>query len=126
MDIAEGLRQLWISGVRVLNVYWLEANDHGETCWWADVCEDAVNTLCKTRWVWTVVSKEFVASHDYIEPARESGEWELIVDVPFGDDVVKVAIEKWLGDRGFGFEVNVIDPAGTIEEKRISEMVEDA
>lgn len=126
MDIAEGLRQLWISGVRVLNVYWLEANDHGETCWWVDVCEDAVNTLCKTRWVWTVVSKEFVASHDYIEPARESGEWEMIVGVPFGDDVVKVAIEKWLGDRGFGFEVNVIDPAGTIEEKRISEMVEDA
>jgi hypothetical protein len=127
MNIDEGLKQMWNSGVRMLDVYWLEENEEGHEYWWCDVINDDLNDLCKTSWVWTVMSRaerENEERHDLT--MEEEDDWFIIVDEEkFSDDLVGDQIKWWLRDRGFNFEVEVIDSAGTKGEKQMLDAIED-
>ena len=121
MNINEGLKQMWNSGVRMLDVYWLEENEEGHEYWWCDVINDDLCDLCKTSWIWTVMSRvgyENEERHDLT--MEEEDDWFIIVDEEkFSDDLVGDQIKRWLQDRGFKFEVEVIDSAGTKGEKQM-------
>ena len=126
MDLSTGLKQLWNDGIRELNIYWLESNEEGDGCWWCDVINDNLCDLCKTSWAWTVMSRaerENEERHDLT--MEEEEDWFIIVDEEkFSDDLVGDQIKGWLRDRGFKFEVEVIDSAGTKGEKQMLDAIE--
>ena len=128
MNINEGLKQMWNSGVRRLDVYWLEENEEGDEFWWCDVINDDLCDLCKTSWAWTVMSR---VEYENEEPDDSTGkeeeeDWFIIVDEEkFSDDLVGDQIKRWLRDRGFNFEVEVIDSTGTKGEKQMLDAIGD-
>ena len=129
MDINEGLKHLWNSGIHQLNIYWLEdITPDDAVTWWVDVCEDTLDAMCETRWAWDILSKAEVDKDDTddIMYRREDDECVIIVDELFSEDVIKNAVEGWLRERGHNFKVNVIDPEGTVEMTRMLEIVEEA
>lgn len=121
MNINEGLKQMWNSGVRRLDVYWLEENEEGDEFWWCDVINDDLNDLCKTSWIWTVMSRvEYENKEHHDLTMEEEDDWFIIVDEEkFLDDLIGDQIKGWLKERGFEFEVEVIDSTGTRGEKQM-------
>jgi hypothetical protein len=127
MNINEGLKQMWNSGVRRLDVYWLEENEDGHEYWWCDVINDDLCDLCKTSWTWTVMSRVEYENEDPNDSTGKEEDWFIIVDEEkFSDDLVGDCIKQWLRDRGFEFEVEVIDSAGTKGEKQMLNAIDAA
>ena len=78
-------------------------------------------------WVWTVMSRAEYENEEPGDSTSSDADWFIIVDEEkFSDDLVGATINKWLQDRGFDFEINVIDPEGTVEMNRILAMTKDA
>ena len=128
MNIIEALTQLRNKGIKELDIYWLEENKEGDEYWWCDVVNDSIVEMSKLDgWIWTVMSRVEYENEEVNDPTREEEDWFIIVDEEkFSDDLVCDHIKQWLGDRGFDFKVNVIDPDGTIESNRILAMAEEA
>jgi hypothetical protein len=69
------------------------------------------------NWTWTVISKKQLELDG--EKEDHQPEWVIVMDAPFSDEVVRAAIEKWLRDNGYKFEVRMI----SFEEAKVSGMV---
>ena len=124
MNINEGLKQMWNSGVRRLDVYWLEENEEGHEYWWCDVINDDLNDLCKTSWIWTVMSRVEYEKDEEPGDSTSFADWLIIVDEEkFSDGLISDHIKRWSRDRGFEFEVKVIDSAGTKGEKQMLDAI---
>ena len=102
----EGLDALQAAGQESLAIYYAEDVREGEAAWSVDVYQDELNDRCHLNWTWTVVSKQQLAAEGEAEASQS--EWELVVDAPFSDEVVRHAIEQWLRGRGYEFEVRMI------------------
>jgi hypothetical protein len=128
MNINEALAQLQDWNITKLNIYWLEENEEGHEYWWCDVINDDLCDLCKANWIWTVMSRverENEERHDLT--MEEDDDWFIIVDEEkFSNDLISDHIKWWLRDRGFNFEVEVIDSVGTKGEKQMLDAIEDA
>lgn len=109
MKMKEVLDELWREGQKTLDIYFAEDISPGDENWFVDVMQDEINELCNYNWTWTVISrKEFEQENEENEENEEEIDWEIIVDKPFSDIVVKEAIENWLKERGYKFNVNLI------------------
>ena len=126
MNINEGLKQMWNLGVRKLDVYWLEENEEGHEHWWCDVINDDLCDLCKTSWTWTVMSRVEYENEDPNDSTGKEEDWFIIVDEEkFSNDLIGDQIKRWSRDRGFEFEVEVIDSTGTRGEKQMLDAIGD-
>jgi hypothetical protein len=119
MTLEDELKNLWKSGTKSLDIYWLEDNKPRAVRWWCDVMCD---TVYKNEWVWTVISR---AEHENDLPDTcSNGDWFIIVDEDkYSDDIVKDTIQNWLHTRGFQFQVNVVSSEGTNGERHMLEMI---
>lgn len=118
-EIREALDMLWKEGYETLDIYYPEDISTGEESWSVDVYQDEVNERCHLNWTWTVISRKELEKEG--EKEDDSPEWEIVVDEPFSDEVVRNAIEKWLKDRRYEFGVRMI----SLEQARGSGMVKE-
>ena len=100
------LDELWQEGHEILDIYYPEEMRAGEEVWSADVYQDEINERCQLNWTWTIISKKELE----IDGEREDGlpEWNIVVEEPFSDKTVYEAIEKWLKERGYLFQIKMI------------------
>lgn len=104
--MAKTLYELWEEGYENLHIYYPEKIHPGEEIWSVDVYQDEVNERCDLNWTWTVMSKKELEQES--EEERDLPEWGIVVDEPFSDQVICKAVEEWLNDRGYKFEVKMI------------------
>ena len=124
MNINEALAQLQDWNITKLNIYWLEENEEGHAYWWCDVINDDLNDLCKTSWIWTVMSRVEYEKDEEPGDSTSFADWLIIVDEEkFSDGLISDHIKRWSRDRGFEFEVKVIDSAGTKGEKQMLDAI---
>ena len=120
-NIKEILDELWREGQETLDIYFAEDISLGDESWSVDVMQDEINERCNTNWTWTVITrKEFEQENE----EEEIPDWEIIVDKPFSDIVIKEAIQNWLKERGYKFNVNMIpfeDAKGSGYIKKLKE-----
>ena len=120
----EVLDDLWKEGKETLDIYFAEDINTGDENWFVDVMQDEINESCNTNWTWTVITrKEFEQENE----EEEISDWEIIVDKPFSDIVVKEAIQNWLKERCYKFKVNLIlfeDAKGSGYIKKLKERLE--
>lgn len=102
----EVLDELWNEGQETLDIYYPEEMSPGEEKWFVDVYQDEINERCHMNWTWTVINRKELEQEG--EKEDEMPEWQILVDEPFSELVVKDAIEKWLKDRGYKFGVRII------------------
>ena len=120
----EVLDDLWKEGKETLDIYFAEDIDPGDENWYVDVMQDDINERCNTNWTWTIITKS--------ELEQENGEgeisyWDIIIDKPFSEIVVKETIENWLKERGYKFNVNLIplkEAKGSGYIKKLKERLE--
>ena len=111
--IMQRLEQLQDDGIKTLDIYWLEENEEGDPYWWVDVINDDLCVLCAMNWVWTVMSRAEY-ENELREEDEEDVDWFIVVEEGgFSDDLIHDVVRKWLRDRGFGFDVRVIDSTCT-------------
>ena len=116
--IMQGLEKLRDGGKKTLDIYWLEENEEGDPYWWVDVINDDLYDLCKMNWIWTIMSRAEYENEPQ-DADEEVVDWFIVVDEGgFSDDLVHDVVRQWLRDRGFEFDVRVIDSAGTQGEAR--------
>ena len=116
--IMRGLEKLQDGGKKTLDIYWLEENEEGDPYWWVDVINDDLCDLCKMNWIWTIMSREEYENEPQDADEKEV-DWFIVVDEGgFSDDLIYDVVRHWLWDRGFEFDVRVIDSAGTRGEAR--------
>ena len=98
-------------GVETLKIYYAEIIQEDSNEWSVDVMQDELNNLCDMGWTWTVTSlKEFIKEvNDYSELVYTCSSWEIIVDKPFSDDVIRKAINMWLDCNDINIKVEMID-----------------
>lgn len=113
------LDELWNEGQETLYIYYAEEMSVGEEKWFVDVYQDEINERCNSNWTWTVINKKELEQEG--EKEDEIPEWEILVDEPFSEGVVKEAVKKWLNERGYKFEVRLIP----LEEAKGSGMIKD-
>ena len=114
--IMQRLEQLRDNGIKTLDIYWLEENEEGDPCWWVDVINDDLCVLCMMNWIWTIRNRAEYKN----EPREEDVGWFITVNEGgFSDDLVHDVVRKWLQDRGFEFDVRVINSEGTQGEARM-------
>lgn len=104
------LDDMWNEGKRILPIYYPEEISIGEEIWYADIYEDEINKRWSSNWTWTVTNRKFLET-DLENKEREEDEtpdWEIIVDGPFSEDKIVEAIDKWLRERGYQFEVRLM------------------
>ena len=117
--IMRGLEKLRDDGKKTLDIYWLEENEEGDPYWWVDVINDDLCVLCRMNWVWTIMSRAEY-DNELREADGEDIDWFIIVDEGgFSDDLVHDVVRQWLRDRGFEFDVRVIDSTGTRGEAQM-------
>lgn len=125
-NMKEILDDLCREGQKTLDIYFAEDISLGDENWFVDVMQDEINERCNMNWTWTVISrKEFEQENE--ENEEEIADWEIIVDKPFSDIVVKEAIENWLKERGHKFSVSLIpfeDAKGSGYIKNLRERLE--
>ena len=117
------LRELWDSGVRVLDIYWLQDNQLGDERWWCDVINDAMCEATDALWLWTVTNMEACLGADDECDHGVVFDDVLVEGTTYSDEVVKNAIVGWLHERNLMFDVRVINSSGTIGERRMLEQV---
>ena len=124
-NIKDTLDELLKEGWETLDIYFAEDISPGDESWYVDVMQDEINERSNTNWTWTVISKkEFEQENE----EEDIPDWEIIVDEPFSDIVVKEAIENWLKERGYNFIVNMTpfeDAKGSGYIKNLRERLED-
>jgi hypothetical protein len=121
----KALNKLWNEGQEILDIYYPEDIDQGEELWSVDVYQDELNERCHLNWTWTVISKKQLELDSEKEDHQPG--WVIVMDAPFSDEVVREAIEKWLRDNGYKFEVRMIsfeEAKGSGMVKKLREMVE--
>lgn len=124
-DIKEVLDELWREGHKTLDIYFAEDISPGDENWFVDVMQDDINERCNSNWTWTVITKSELEQES--EEEEEIPDWEIIVDKPFSDIVVREVIEKWLKERGYKFNVRLIpfeDAKGSGYIKNLRERLE--
>jgi len=104
--VRDVLNELQDEDQEILDIYYAEQMSPGEEAWFVDVYQDEVNERCHLNWTWTVISKKQLE----VDKEKEDclPEWVIAVDELFSDEVVCKAIEKWLQDRGYEFEVKMV------------------
>ena len=114
-----GLGKLRDDDKKTLDIYWLEEIEEGDPYWWVDVINDDLCDLCKMNWIWTIMSRAEY-ENELREEDEEDVDWFIIIDEGgFSDGLMHDAVRQWLRDRGFEFDVRVIDSAGTQGEARM-------
>lgn len=127
ISIEGGIRSMIDDGKKSLDIYWLEEVKDGEKLYWLDICEDHLGDICEMHWIWDLISKEEVDNDEDPESEYGSLESDIIVDDPFSEAVVKVAIEGWLKDRDLGdIGVNIISPDGTVASNNILRIIDES
>ena len=124
ITIEEGLRKMQEGGITEINIYWIEENEDGALDWWVDVCEDLLNKVCETNWVWDVISEEAVKNDEDPDSSYGEIESDIIVGEPFSKEVVRKAVEGWLRDREIDMVVNVVYAEGSVQMQRIIDRIE--
>ena len=124
--IMQGLEELRDDGKKALDIYWLEENEEGDPYWWVDVINDDLYDLCKMNWTWTIMSRAEYENEPQ-DADEEVVDWFIVVDEGgFSDDLVHDVVRQWLRDRGFEFDVRVIDSAGTRGEAQMMRAISQA
>ena len=125
-NIKNGLKQLQDNGIETLDIYWLEENEEGDPYWWVDVINDDLYDLCKMNWIWTIMSRAEYENEPQ-DADEEVVDWFIVVDEGgFSDDLIHDVVRQWLRDRGFEFDVRVIDSADTKGEKLVMDTINEA
>ena len=107
MELNDALREMWRSGIKTLDIHWMEINEVGDDTWWCDIVNDELNKLCATNWSWTALSEVESKNADWCG-LRAS--WMLICDGTYTDDLVCDTVRTWLRDHGHEFDVEVKFP----------------
>ena len=124
--IMRGLEKLRDGGKKTLDIYWLEENEEGDPYWWVDVINDDLCVLCRMNWIWTIMSREEYENEPQDADEKEV-DWFIVVDEGgFSDDLIYDVVRHWLWDRGFEFDVRVIDSVGTRGEARMTAAITQA
>ena len=118
-SIPDGIQQLIDDGVKSLEIYWLEDVPPEEEVWWLDVHEDLIYEVCNTSWVWDILSQQQVDCDDSLDEYYGSLPTDIIVDLPFSENVVRDAVVGWLKERDLNIEVKVVSPDGRVAMERI-------
>lgn len=113
------IKEAWNEGMETLDIYYAEDISPGEESWYVDVYQDEINESCHSNWTWTVINRKNLEQEG--EKEDETPEWEILVDGPFSEQVVKDAVEKWLQERGYKFKVKMIP----IEQAKGSGIIKD-
>jgi len=103
----EALDELRDERHEVLDIYYPEEMTLGEESWSVDVYNDEINERCDLNWTWTVIDRKQLDIEG--EKEDELEEWNIVVDEPFSEAVVVVAVKKWLEDRRYEFGVRMIE-----------------
>ncbi len=107
--LISAINDLEEAGQTVLNVYYREKIEKDADVWSVDVGQDEISKICGCESVRTVVSQKYL---DLVEAKKKHSRWTIVVEKPFSDQAVLDAIESWLRDRGFNFEVRMTAPPG--------------
>ena len=121
--LIEALQTLQDNGVRTIDVYFAEIVNDGDTTWSVDVMCDVVNEMAKLPWTWTIYSSDEVKQILEEDRVFVCDNWDIIVDVPFSDQVVCPAIDEWLRVNNINLKTRLIDindaaGSGYIKEMR--------
>ncbi|MCP4113691.1 MAG: hypothetical protein GY749_50555 [Desulfobacteraceae bacterium] len=100
------LDDIWKEGGEALPVYYSEDIKEGEEIWAADVYQDDINDRCGLNWTWTVMSRKYLETDEDNED--DLPEWSIVVDKPFSERAVCMAVNNWLKGRGFEFNTKMI------------------
>ena len=119
----EELRGLWDRGVRVLDIYWLQGNRLGDERWWCDVINDEICAATGEPWTWTVTSSASCLDADGDDSFGIAFDDVMVEGIPYSEEAVSNAIVQWLHDKALMFDVRVVDPSGTIGERRMLELL---
>lgn len=107
--ITEALRTLQASGTDVLEIYFAELIEDGETEWSVDVMCDPINDLTGHSWTWSIVSLAEVTKAFEDDDYFVCADWEIITNLPFCNKVVSDAINDWLTADAIYMTSRVID-----------------
>ena len=105
-EMIKTLDNLWDVGYEVLDIYYPEDIKQGEELWSIDVYQDEINERCRLNWTWTVISKKELEAEG--EQEDHQPESAIVIDAPFSEGAIKDAIEKWLKEMGYSFNVRLI------------------
>ena len=122
--LIEALQTLQDNGVRTIDVYFAEIINDGDTTWSVDVMCDAVNDMAKLPWTWTIYSLDEVKQILGEDRVFVCDNWDIIVDVPFSDQVVCPAIDEWLLVNDIKLKTRLIDINDAVGSGYIKEMRE--
>ena len=104
------LLDLKMKNVDALKIYYLEDMTNPTDEWAVDVMQDDLNDACKLNWTWEVFNIDYLKFMLKEDPILCCSYYEIIVDAPFSDEVVCESVRNWLMNKGFDFEVEMIEP----------------
>ena len=122
--LIEALQTLQDNGVRTIDVYFAVVINEGDIAWSMDVMCDPVNDMAKLPWTWTIYSLDEVKQIIGEDRAFVCDYWDIIVDVPFSDQVVCPAIDNWLRVNNIKLKTRLIDINDAVGSGYIKEMRE--
>ena len=122
--LIEALQILQDNGTHTIDVYFAEIINDGDTAWSVDVMCDAVNEMAKLPWTWTIYSLDEVKQILGEDRVFVCDNWDIIVDVPFSDQVVCPAIDEWLLVNDIKLKTRLIDINDAVGSGYIKEMRE--
>ena len=122
--LTEALQILQSHGVRIIDVYFAEIVNDSDTTWSVDVICDAVNEMAKLPWTWTIYSLDEVKQVLGEDRVFVCDNWDIIVDVPFSDQVVCPAIDEWLLVNDIKLKTRLIDINDAVGSGYIKEILE--
>jgi len=106
----KALDELWEEGHDPLHISYVGETNPGDDVWSVDICQEEINDRCDMKHTWRVISRRMLEMSGRKED--ELPEWEVTVDEPFSEETVRRAIERWLRDRGYEFEVRLANDNG--------------
>lgn len=104
------LLDLKMKNVDTLKIYYLEDMTNPTDEWTVDVMQDDLNDACKLNWTWEVLNIDYLKFMLKEDPILCCSDYEIIVDAPFSDEIVCESVRNWLRNKGFDFEVEMIEP----------------
>jgi len=107
--LIEALQILQDNGTHTIDVYFAEIINDGDTAWSMDVMCDPVNDMAKLPWTWTIYSLEEVKQIIGEDRAFVCDNWDIIVDVPFSEQVICSAIDEWLLVNNIKMKTRLVD-----------------
>ena len=107
--LIEALQTLQDNGIHTIDMYFAEIINDGDTAWSVDVMCDAVNEMAKLPWTWTIYSLDEVKQVLGEDRVFVCDSWDIIVDVPFFEQVVCSAIDEWLLVNNIKMKTRLVD-----------------